>query len=199
MERVTEKKLKNKKFRDSEAAIRRGFFLLKNKLSVERLIKVAKISRSTLYRHHKNIHEVIPNYERFVLRRCKNTMRHLARNKRIRLKTLYERLLIFMSANRPIMEFLLEFGDRNFIEKIVFALEPKITATGKVNNGEMFKIYAKEVAGLIETWGHAGFDPDAIPIVINKIIYLTDTAHIRLSPLTSFDPPKPITSNQNKS
>ena len=50
----------------------------------------------------------------------------------------------------------------------------------------MFKIYAKEIAGLIEEWGRTGFNKNSITSTVDKIMFLTNTAHIRLSPLASF-------------
>ena len=88
------------------------------------------------------------------------------------------------------MQFLLEYGSRDFIEKIILAISPKIIATGKITEGEMLRIYVKEVAAVIEEWGRTGFDRDKIVTLTDKIMYLTNTARERLGPLASFDAPK---------
>ena len=164
-----------------------AYYLTKDKLSLKRLLKYAKISRSTLYRHHKNLHEIAPDYEKYILKKCKNTMRKLMQSKGSHLKTLYQRILVFMAANQFIMKFLLQYGSPNLMERIVTALKPKIIATNKVADGEMFKIYVKEVSAIIEEWCKNGFKKEAIVPTTNKIMYLTDQAYIRLSPLKSFD------------
>ena len=190
-DRITEKKLKNKRFQKTEAAIITAFFLTKDKLSLERLLRLAKISRSTLYRHHKNIHEIAPDYEKYILRKCKNTLSYFMWIKKTYLKILFQRILVFLSANQLIMNFLLEYGSNNLIERIVAILKPKLLTAGKITDGEMFTLYAKEVAGLIEIWCRAGFNKDDILPTVDKIIYLTNTAHDHFAPIVSSTaPPK---------
>ena len=186
MDRITEKKLQNRRFRGTEETIIITLLTIRDSISLERFLKIAKISRSTLYRHHKNLSEIAPDYEKYILKKCKNTMKRLMKNPNSRLKTLYYHILIFMSANRLIMRFILKYGKRDFFERIITAIKPKIINIGKVEEGEMFKIYAKEIAGLIEEWGRAGFNKNSITSTVDKIMFLTNTAHIRLSPLASF-------------
>ena len=186
-DRITDKKLKNKRFQKTEEAIIMAFFLSKEKLSLKRLLYLAKISRSTLYRHHKNLTEIAPDYEKYILKKCKSYIKPLMKKDEPGLKNLYQRILVFMVANRLIIRFLLKYSNQNFLEKIVRALKPKILATGKVANGEMFNIYTKEIATIIEEWCKLGFKKDAIVPTTNKIMYLTDQAYIRLSPLNSFN------------
>ena len=166
-----------------------AFFLAKDKLSLERLLRLAKISRSTLYRHHKNIHEIAPDYERYILRKCKNTMSYLMRTKKSSPKILFQRILVFISANQLIMNFLLEYGSSDLIERIVTALKPKLLASSKIPDGEIFTLYAKEVAGIIEIWCRNGFKREAIFLTLDKIMYLTSTAHNHFAPLAHFDHP----------
>lgn len=186
MERITERKLKDKRFRANEEAILVALISAKERLSPIRLARHAGISRATFYRHHKNVHEIVDDYERYILRKCKNTVMRLIK-KNAHVKTVFQRILIFLSANKMIVKFLLENGCPGLIEKIVLALKPKIIATGKVADGEMYNLYAKEVSGLIETWCRDGFNVDEISVTANKIMYLTKTAYMRLSPLKAFD------------
>ena len=194
MDRITEKKLKNKRFKKTEEAIIIVLLSARELLSPERLIRLAHISRSTLYRHHKNVSAIAPNYEKYILRRCKNTMRRFMRIKNSRLSVLYRQILVFLSSNQLIMKFLFRYGDRSLTERIVIIIKPKILVTGKVKDGEMFTLYCKEVAGLIECWCQNGFNKTEIPATIDKITYLTNTAYLRLSPLSHFDSPQKSTS-----
>lgn len=164
-----------------------AFFSTREILSLERLLRFAKISRSTLYRHHKNLSEIAPDYEKYILKKCQNTMRRLMIIKKSRLRTLYQRILIFLSANQLIMKFLLEYGEPDLVERIVTAIKPKILATGKVKDGEMFTLYAKEISGLIESWCRSGFEKEDLIPTLDKIMYLTETAFTRLSPLNTFN------------
>lgn len=188
-DRITDKKLKNKRFRKNEEAIIMAFFLTKDKLSLKRLLYYAKISRSTLYRHHKNLNEVAPDYEKYILKKCKNYMKPFMKKEELGLKTLYQRILVFLVANQFVINYLLKYSNHDFIEKIIKVLKPIILASDKVDDGEVFKIYTKEVAVVIEEWCRLGFKKEDILPTANKIMYLTDQAYIRLSPLKYFNKP----------
>ena len=71
MDRITDKKLNNKKFRKSEEATLDAFFLAKDYLSIKRIAQIAHISRSTIYRHHGSVTKITENYEVFILKRYK--------------------------------------------------------------------------------------------------------------------------------
>ena len=187
MNRITDEKLKNKRFRQTEETIIITFFSVKESLSLSHFFHTAHISRSTLYRHHKNLSEVAPDYEAYILYKCKKIMHSLMNNPKCQLRTLYSRILILMSANRLVMRFLLKYGRRDFFERMIITIKPRIIATNKITDGEMFKIYTKEIAGLVEEWGRAGFNKNTIVSTVDKIMFLTNTAHIRLSPLKSFN------------
>ena len=183
MDRITEQKLKNKKFRKSEEAILDAFFLAKDYLSAKRITQIAHISRSTLCRHHGSVTKVPENYEAFILKRYQKTIYRLLKTSTI--KQLYRRTLIFMVANKKIIQFLYQFSSHNIIEKMIYYLKPKIIASRKVSNDEMFKIYAKEVACIIESWTQKGYKMDDISVAVGKIMYLTDTVRTWLNSITS--------------
>ena len=185
--KITEKKLKNQRFRRTEASVRKAYLSLRESLSLERLIKTARISRSTLYRHHKNVYLIVPDYEEYILSKYTRFTKRFINLKYFRLKDLYEQTFIFLCKYQEIAEFLAQCSSRNLTEESLRVLEPKILATGKVTNGEMLDIYFKEVATLIEAWQQNGFQKSEISTVVDKIMYLTDTAHTRLGPLAQFD------------
>lgn len=190
MSRITERKLKDKRFRKTEEAIIMALFTATEAMSPERLIKTAGISRATFYRHHGSVTNIVPNYEQYVLQKYKHTTerRPCACGGRIRL--IYHYALIFFCTHKKIVQFLIERGSCNSIEKIILTLEPEITASGKVSPGEMFKIYAKETSVVIEEWGRDGFSGEEIGTVLSKIMYLTDSAKERLGPLAGFSSTK---------
>ena len=89
-----------------------------------------------------------------------------------------------MIINQKDMQFLLQHGNPNFTETLILVLGPQLLASDKIKNQAMLQIYVKEISSLIENWQRSGFKKDEIPTVIEKIMYLTDTARIRLGPIT---------------
>ena len=75
-------------------------------------------------------------------------------------------------------------GDR-VVETMVISAEEQIEKKCYLakGSGRIFKIYAKEVAGIVEDWGSNGFAEKEIDIVLKKITYLTATMKKRLSPI----------------
>lgn len=195
-DRITEKKLKNKRFRNTEETIIATLLTAKELLSPSRLIKIAGISRSTLYRHHQNVHKIIPDYERYISRRFKTNYARLMKIGYIRLRFLYEQIFPLLLANQPIIKLILQHDNHNFTEQIIAILKPKILTVARISDGEAFRIYAKEVAALVEAWCNNGFKRTEINPTVDKIMYLTSTAHTRLSPLAQFDHPNSKTQNK---
>ena len=150
---------------------------------MKRLVKTAGISRATLYRHHDNLYRIVPDYEEYMVSKYKRVATRSLRFKRISLRVLYEQLLKLMSNNVKVMEFLFEFDSHEFIEKMILVLKPKIISVSKVSNSEMLKIYIKEIAGVVEEWGTAGFESSKINVTVEKMMFLTNTAYFRLSPI----------------
>lgn len=183
--RFTDKKLKNKKFREIEHAIAVAYFSAKTKISICRLIKTAKISRSTFYRHHQTIYTIVPDYEDYILRQYKNIFRSL--HKKIKLKNLYERTVIFIYIHQEIMNFLFKYGQKNLIEEMFLILSPHILTSSQKINREILGIYIKEISAVLEKWQSDGYKKDEILKTVDKIMYLTDTASLRLSPIVEFD------------
>ena len=183
VKRHTKRELKDKRFRATEYKIRLAFASVRDTLNVGRLIKIAGISRSTLNRHHGTIYNIIPDYEDYILHEYKLVIRHFSNIRHTQLRNLYERTFIFLISYRRIMEFIMEYGNENFFERLLVIIEPKALSTKKVTNHEMFIFYSKEVAVVIEEWARAGFNKDDIPVTLDKIAYLTNTAHHYLSPV----------------
>ena len=179
-----DQKLQDPRFQKTENSIITAFLLIKEKFNVKKLIKTAKVSRSTFYRHHCSAYEIVPSYEQYILRRYQTAIRRLVRTKKPQLNTLFQRTLIFLYANRHVMNFLLQYSSTNMIEKMLSYLGPALLDSGKITNQAMLDIYFKEISSLIEKWQQDGFKKDEIDLTISKILYLASTAHIRLGPIT---------------
>lgn len=161
-----------------------ALFTAKEILSVDRLIKIAGISRSTLYRHHKSVYEITPNYELYILKKYSRALKRTLKTQRAKLPCVYRKILIFIKSHHQIIEFLLQYGKSNLIEGMINMLKSKLFSTGKITNEAMFEIYCKEVSGVIVHWLLNGSEKSEILSVVDKIIYLTDSAKLRLGPIT---------------
>lgn len=192
--KLIEKHLRNKRFQTTEESILLAYCSIKDNLSPGRLIRTARISHSTFYRHHENLNHIVSDYEDYIYRKAKATISHIIKIKHIRLHTLYERLLNLIAANGKIFSFLLEFGSPDFLNRLILILEPKIVSTTNLSR-EALGIYVCEIAGLVKTWHITGFSRTNIPVLIDKISYLTNTATMHLRPLCHIgpepNPPKP--------
>lgn len=181
--RITDKKLKNKRFRKTEESIILAFSIVKGILDARKIVRIARISRSTLYRHHQTIGQIAPDYEEYILTKYEKTMRRFMRIKGVQLKSLFEKTLLFLIAHRKIIEFLSQYGRGDLIERMLTVLTPSILATGKVLNGEMLYIYLKAASAVVEQWELNGFSRGDVPLVVNKMMYLTEHARSRLGPI----------------
>ena len=149
------------------------------------LVRKARISRATLYRHHKTVTRIIPDYKKEVLAKYGGMLRGLSHQKNTQVRKICLRTLIFVMANRRIFKILLRYDGGAVIEKMVLKSKSKLQSTYHLpkNPDKMLKVYTKEVAGIIEEWGRRGFCEDGMDITLVKIMYLTDTMRQRLGPV----------------
>ncbi len=185
--RLTEGRLKNKRFRTTEESILLACLAIKCRFTPYRLARAAQISRATFYRHHCSAADIASDYEDYILQKTRANFARLLKLKRVSLRIIYEQFFSTMFSNHRSMIFILRFGTPDFLEKMLLLVKPKLIAATKLKNQEALRVYLGEVSALIKSWCDAGFDREAIPDFVDKIIYLTDTAHVRLSALGSFD------------
>lgn len=76
--RITEKKLNNKSFRNTEDKILRLFFAKHMLISIKELAMKIGIARSTVYRHHRSLERIIPDYEIFLMQKYRRAMRKVS-------------------------------------------------------------------------------------------------------------------------
>lgn len=183
--RLTEKHLHDKRFRATETKILLTLSSVKDTLSPSRLAKNIGVARSTFYRHHRTVYGVTSDYEQYLLRKYRSSISRFIKSDHFQFRNLYERTFIFLFNYRQIINFLFSHGKGNFIEKLIQTLEPKIISTGKITSSAMFAIYAKEVTAIVEQWTKGGYSKSAISAHVDKIVYLTNTARIRLGPITA--------------
>lgn len=178
-------KTRDKRYQKTEEAILAVLMKSRELPAAGNLAKRARISRSTLYRHHRTVPGIVPDYEREVLIRYTNTIRRLIRRKNTQVRMIYLRTLIFVMANRRVFEILLKYSGGAVVEKMVLRLRGKLGRAYHLpkNSDKMLRVYAKEVAGMVEEWGKDGFKESELESVLGKIMYLTETMRQRLGPL----------------
>ena len=181
----TQIKTRNKRYQKTEEAILDVLMKSKELPTTGVLVRRARISRSTLYRHHRTVPRIIPNYEKEVLIRYGNLVRRLVRQKNTQVRTICLRTLIFMMKERRVFGILLKYDGGMIIERMILKLKSKLKTSCCLpkNPEKMLRVYAKEVTGVIEEWGKRGFEEDELEAVLNKILYLTKTMKKRLGPV----------------
>ena len=177
---LTEKMMKDKRFRRTEEAILTAVIPIKGELSVSRIVKDASISRSTFYHHHKTVQSIIYDYETYIIKQFLKLINRWNQNQR--LKVYYEQTLLFINANKVVVDYLLERGKSTIIEDMVKIIEPMIIRTYKIpkNRELMLAVYRKEVLGIIEEWRKIGFKNEEMKKVLGNIMYLTESLRGRL-------------------
>lgn len=180
---ITEKKLRNKRFYQTEVTIITAYIATRELLSVSRLVRSAGISRSTLYRHHKTIYAIVPDYEAYALRSYRRHINRLLKIKGIHISHLYESTLMFMTRYRKVLQLLTDYSDKDITKLMLCHLQPKILASGKITNQQMFELYISQASTLINQWQRDGYKREEISPIIDKLNYLTNTARKHLAPI----------------
>lgn len=181
---ITEKRLANKRFKRTEGIILRAFFASSSDAGMIGIAKKAGVARSTVYIHHRAVREIIPDYERYVLKKYRKMVRRVLATKNSKLETVFMRMLIFMTTNKRIFAIILR-SNNTIIEKMLDEIEIKIISSIQVSRNRecVFKIYRSEVVVLIDDWCKRNFNCEEIDKVVENIIYLTKTARMRLGVL----------------
>ncbi len=181
---ITDKRLADKRFRRTEEAILQAFFALRGDVGMIRIAKNAGVARSTVYIHHRATREIIPDYEKYILKKYQKVVQRMLTAKNSRFEAILMRTLIFMVINKQIFRIVLR-GRSNAIGKMIDKLEIKTVNVMGVskNQRHIFKIYRSEVIVLIEEWCERGFNGDEMNKLVENIVYLTKTAKMRLGVL----------------
>jgi len=183
---LTEERMRHKGFRRTEEAILKVFFNGKScSFCVKEIARKIGVARSTIYSHHKALREILPDYEKYILKKYKKILRKSLKDKNMSLKRLYLKMLLFMIQEKEVFNMLIKNERRILIDNMIIAMEEKIVNHARLpkNSKKIFGVYVSEIAGLIEKWGRSGFSEDEIEALLSEIMYLTDTVRVRLAPL----------------
>ena len=177
--------MQNRRYRQTEDAILEVLLRSRTMPSTTELTKKAQISRSTLYRHHRAMPGIIPDYERDILVAFRRESKKFSGRKELNLENFYLKILIFILRYKRVFKILFKYSGDRVVETMVMVVEDQIVKGCHLTKSSkrVFKIYSKEVAGIIEDWGENGFAEDEISGILKKITYLTTTMKKRLGPI----------------
>lgn len=177
--------MQNKRFRLCEQAIFVAYYKIRDLPNAKKLAKRAKISRQAFYMHHKSPQWIPYDYEKYLLDSYSAKMKTFMVRKQIELRMLYLRLLIFVHTHKEMIGALIKDGRTEVIDEMVVKLKKRILLEWNLagNLEEVFQVYKKEVAGVIEVWAKDGFAKKELDKVLKEIMFLTKTSPQRLAPL----------------
>ncbi|MBQ3296945.1 hypothetical protein IJH01_02355 [Candidatus Saccharibacteria bacterium] len=178
--------MRDKRYRKTEEAILEVLLKAKKMPSTTELTKRARISRSTLYRHHRAIPGIIPDYEHDITIVFKQEVSStLKRRRDATIESIYLKILFFVLRYKRVFKILFKYSGDRVVENMVLAVKDLIAINCHLpkNSDRLFKIYAKEVAGIVEDWNDNDFSEHEINRILKDIVYLTTTMKQRLAPI----------------
>ncbi len=145
-------------------------------LKMSQLAKLARVSRSTIYRHHSKTAAILVDLEKFLLTSYKRRMHAARRRRQLSPRDLYLEVLTFILQYRPFFQILVALGRTNFLEFQIHEILPSITKFYKFSRCSplFLKLYEKRIATLLEIWILHDFEPTP-SIIVGDILYLTQT------------------------
>lgn len=182
---ITDKRLADKRFRRTEEAILQAFFALDSDMGVAKIAREAGVARSTVYTHHHAAKEIIPDYEKYILKKYRKLVKKMVAVNNYRFETMIVRMLIFVATDKRIFSIILRGSERRVFEAMVDELKLEIISVMRVpkKDEKIFAIYKSEVVVIIGEWCKKGFNLEDIDKTAQNIIYLTNTARMRLGVL----------------
>ncbi len=187
--RLTEEKLKDMRFHKKEEAIFEAFFdgCGSERLSVNELAGRAGVDKATFYRHHPIVYEIVKDYEGYILDKYIRLIQRIREREDINLRKIYYETIVFVLQNKRVFKALIEKGELKVIERMILILEPEIIDFVGLSDGckRFLRVYGGEIVGLITDWGMDGLKEVRMTRLLNDMMYLSETAKIRLLPLVN--------------
>ncbi|MBO4813004.1 hypothetical protein J5491_02535 [Candidatus Saccharibacteria bacterium] len=182
---LTDKNMADKRFRKTEYAIFFAYYKLKSYPSAKKIAKTARISRSTLYRHHKKVQAISVDYEKYLLHDYAKTINKLI-EKNAEIRVIYLRTLVFIMAHRRVFRALFKEDRKEVVKSMVGLLKARIIVKEwhlSGNLDKMYNIYTNEVLAVIEFWSQQNFTDKVLERTLNDVLYLTKVSRKKLLPL----------------
>ena len=184
---LTERKMKNRRFRQTEEIIFKTYFSLNEEIKMKELAKITGVSRATLYRHHKTVNKILPDYEHYIYREFLKEVGRIGFEKGMNVRLYFYRMLSFILANKEVFKVFFVRERTEVIKKMIKKAQPMISLKYHMpKNAEMiFEVYNNEILGVIEGWNKEGLGEKDVDTILEDILYLTDSARHRLMPLVN--------------
>lgn len=149
------------------------------------MAKKVGVARSTIYHHHRTIHKIIPDYEKYILSKYRWSIRKTLKATNSRTHIIYFKTLCFIMTNKKIFQMLIRFEGDKIFRKMISEITPKIKDSMRLpkNSKTLYFVYTGEVIKIIENWCENGFEESDLDDTLEKIIFLTKTARSRLNKL----------------
>ena len=112
---ITEKRLNNRRFKQTEEKILKVFFEGKAN-SLCKLAKMAGIARTTVYLHHHRVSSIPSDYQHYILYIYK---RALKRRTDLGIEKLFEKILLFVIQNKAFYKVVIANGEVSVIRKML--------------------------------------------------------------------------------
>lgn len=180
---ITEKRLKNQRFKKTEDLIIKVLFDGKCN-SIKSFAKEIGIARSTIYLHHHRIAAIPSDYKHYILYMYKKSLKQ-NHNRYERIEVVFRRLLLFIMQNKKFFKIALINCDRTvFIEMIemTWPLIERIMSLPR-NSRRMLKVYVGEAEALLHEWSQMDFSEQEMKRLLENFLYITRTFRVRLAPI----------------
>ena len=177
---ITEKRLANKRFKKTEEAIIRSF--CSGCESCGAVARSVGVARSTIYMHHSGMCEIVPDYEKFILKRYRRMANRMMEIPGVRIKTIFFKTFCFIITNKKIFKMLVNYDEEKIFREMVWVMKKKLAEKMRLpsDSRKLFEVYSSEIARLMYEWSERNFCDDEIDKLLFEVIYLTNTAKERL-------------------
>ena len=182
---ITEKRLNDRRFQKTEDAILAVFFAMRGYVSMSRLAVKVGVARSTIYCHHASIDGILTDYEKYILRKYRRTVRKMMKRDTVQTRVVYRQMALFMLQNRKIFEILIRGGNKAVLTEMVREVIGVTSARMKLPKNHKIgtEIYVSSVVEILWKWGKEGLMSMELTKVLANILYVTDNAKVWVKPL----------------
>lgn len=179
--RFTGKKIANRRYNRTENNFLMGFLEKDGNVTVTELARMMGVARSTFYYHHKNLPQAVRDYKVCVLSDYCQLIQKMF-DKNTAMMKIFLGMLVFMMSHRRAFLVLVRVGVKDVFVEMVEMLRPKVEKFAKLpkDSEKIFNIYVYEVAGILKIWVEEGMPEEKMKIVLDDLMYLTNTINERL-------------------
>jgi AcrR family transcriptional regulator len=181
---ITDKRLNNRRFYRTEEAILRAFFG-DEYLSAREVARRAGIARTTFYHHHQSVAKIVADYQKYIINKYKRLVKKMLSAQKTPVRIMYERTLLFIVQHKRIFKILLMKRELSVLKYMISKMQLRLVEAMRLpkNSARIFLVYEGEVVSLIDAWCRNGMKEDEINQLLDEIMFLTETARVRLKVL----------------